>query len=210
MGKVIADLASSATSATFNVENATSSVDYVISGTDGSANQILKTDGSGNLSWTDDSVGNTIKVAYLVDEKADTTAGGTFTSGAWRHRDLNTEYYDTIGVTLSSNEFTLPAGTFYIDWSCPAVRVVGHQSRLYNVTDTAVVKYGKSSRSTEIGSEGNQTLSSGSATVTISSGTETFKIEHRCSTTASTYGFGDNVDFGGVELFTAVKVMQIA
>ena len=35
MGKVIADLASSATSATFNVENATSSVDYVISGTDG-------------------------------------------------------------------------------------------------------------------------------------------------------------------------------
>ena len=38
MGKVIADLATSAASATFSVENATSSVDYVLSGTYGSAN----------------------------------------------------------------------------------------------------------------------------------------------------------------------------
>jgi len=51
MGKVIADLATSAASATFSVENATSSVDYVLSGTDGSANDHLKTDGSGNLAW---------------------------------------------------------------------------------------------------------------------------------------------------------------
>lgn len=51
MGKVIADLAASATSATFSVENATSSVNYVLSKTDGSANDHLKTDGSGNLAW---------------------------------------------------------------------------------------------------------------------------------------------------------------
>ena len=51
MGKVIADLASSAASATFSVENATSSVDYVLSKTDGAAGEYLKTDGSGNLSF---------------------------------------------------------------------------------------------------------------------------------------------------------------
>ena len=51
MGKVIADLAASAASATFSVENATSRVNYVLSKTDGSANDHLKTDGSGNLSW---------------------------------------------------------------------------------------------------------------------------------------------------------------
>ena len=51
MGKVIADLASSAASATFNVENAASSVNYVLSKTDGSANDHLKTDGAGNLAW---------------------------------------------------------------------------------------------------------------------------------------------------------------
>ena len=75
MGKVIADLASSAASATFNVENATSSVDYVISGTDGSANQILKTDGSGNLSWVADSSGKILQV--LQATKTDTQSSTT-------------------------------------------------------------------------------------------------------------------------------------
>jgi hypothetical protein len=55
MGKVIADVQgkvkASDTSATFEVENATSSVNYVLSKTDGSANDHLKTDGSGNLAW---------------------------------------------------------------------------------------------------------------------------------------------------------------
>ena len=51
MGKVIADLAASAASATLSVENATSSVNYVLSKTDGAAGEYLKTDGSGALSF---------------------------------------------------------------------------------------------------------------------------------------------------------------
>ena len=55
MGKVIADVQgkvkASDTSATFEVENATSSVDYVLSKTDGAAGEFLKTDGSGALSF---------------------------------------------------------------------------------------------------------------------------------------------------------------
>ena len=78
MGKVIADLASSAASATFNVENATSSVDYVISGTDGSANQILKTDGSGNLSWVANSSGKILQVLQATKTDTETTTSGTF------------------------------------------------------------------------------------------------------------------------------------
>ena len=78
MGKVIADLASSAASATFNVENATSSVDYVISGTDGSANQFLKTDGSGNLSWVANSSGKILQVLQATKTDTETTTSGTF------------------------------------------------------------------------------------------------------------------------------------
>ena len=62
MGKVIADLATSAASATFAVENATSSVDYVLSGTDGSANDHLKTDGSGNLAWVTPASADVVKI----------------------------------------------------------------------------------------------------------------------------------------------------
>ena len=66
MGKVIADLATSAASATFAVENATSSVDYVLSGTDGSANDHLKTDGSGNLAWVAPPTADTSTPAWHV------------------------------------------------------------------------------------------------------------------------------------------------
>ena len=179
------------------------------------ANQVLKNDGAGALSWSTPAAGgNTGKVAYLVDEKPDTTAGGTFTSGSWQHRDLNTSYYDTIGMTFGTNTFIFPdqVGTYYIDWSCPAMTVVGHQSRLYNITSAAVVKHGTSSR-TMLNAAYNDawtvSLSYGSALVSLSA-TATFKIEHQCSTTRATYGLGDNVDFGGVELYTTVKILQIA
>jgi hypothetical protein len=37
-------------------------------------------------------------VAYIEDQKVQNTAGGTFTSGAWRTRDLNTKVYDTYSI----------------------------------------------------------------------------------------------------------------
>lgn len=178
--------------------------------TGGASGQVLTNDGSDGLSWG--SAGSTVKVAYLVDEKSTGTAGGTFTSGSWQHRDLQTEYYDTIGITFGTNTFILPAGTFYIDWSCPAMVVVGHKSRLYNVTSAAVVKYGTSSRSDDNAAYGDAhtvSLSYGSALVTLAA-TATFKLEHQCSTTVATVGLGDNSDFSAPEIYSTVKIMQIA
>ena len=87
-----------------------------------SASEVLQNDGAGALSWAAfPDAGNTIKVAYLVDEKTQGTDGGTFTSGAWQHRDLQTQHYDTIGITFGTNTFVMPVGTFYIDSSCPAI-----------------------------------------------------------------------------------------
>src|SRR5687768_2319629 len=82
--------------------------------------------------------GGTIEVfdiLHLVDEKAANTAGGTFTTGAWRTRTLNTEKLDEITSTLASNQFTLPAGTYNIVASAPAFFVSRHQTRLRNITD---------------------------------------------------------------------------
>ncbi len=48
--------------------------------------------------------------AIIADHKAQNTAGGTFTSGAWRTRDLNTEITDPDGiVSIASDQFTLAA-----------------------------------------------------------------------------------------------------
>ena len=51
------------------------------------------------------------------------TNGGTFTSGAFRTRDSNTEVADPDNiVSISSNQFTLGAGNYLIEASAPAYK----------------------------------------------------------------------------------------
>jgi hypothetical protein len=60
---------------------------------------------------------------YIKDEKSSGTASGTFTSGAWQTRTLNTVSGDTAMVSLSSNQFTLGVGTYQIIAKAPAFDV---------------------------------------------------------------------------------------
>ncbi len=56
-----------------------------------------------------------VSYAAICNEQPSGTEGGTFTSGAWRVRDLNTEIADPDGiVSISSNQFTLGAGSYLI------------------------------------------------------------------------------------------------
>ena len=108
MGNVIADLATSAASATFAVENATSSVDYVLSGTDGSANDHLKTDGSGNLAWVAPAAVEDNTPAFF----AYLTANQTVTDNTATKLACNGELFDTASAYDNSTNyrFTVPAG----------------------------------------------------------------------------------------------------
>ena len=74
--------------------------------------------------------------AILWDQKDSATGGGTFNSGDWRTRDLNQEIDSDGIVTLSSNQFTLGAGTYLISWSAPAMKTARHGTRLRNITDS--------------------------------------------------------------------------
>ena len=140
------------------------------------------------------------------------TDGGTFTSGAWRIRTLDTIQSDASGLTtLSSNQFTLPAGTYILQASAPALQVNDHMIRLYNVTDSAVTAYG----TTEW--VGNPTLGNSAQTrsrVNVRftlTGTKTFRIEHYCTATVTTVGFGNSLGLAGVnELYTQVQVWKMA
>jgi len=172
----------------------------------GTSGQYLQTDGSGGLSWQTPDANS---IAVIVDQKSQSTSGGTFTSGAWQTRDLNTELFDPDDiVSISSNQFTLGSGTYYIEWLCPTYRVNSHLSRLYDVTNTAVVGYGQNaySNNTYIGA----TDSTGAAVVTITTNT-TYRIEHQCSQTVSNAGFGVNTNFTSAgEFFTRVVITKVA
>ena len=84
-----------------------------------------------------------IDIAIIADQKSSGTHGGTFTSGAWRTRDLNTEISDPDGiVSISSNQFTLAAGTYLIEYSAPGHDTDSHQTSLYDITGSAYLNYG--------------------------------------------------------------------
>ena len=205
MGKVIADLATSAASATFAVENATSSVAYVLSGKDGSANDHLKTDGSGNLAWVTPAGGLFASYAIIVDEKTTNVDGGTFTSGAWQTRDLQPEVSDVDGiVSISTNEFTLAAGSYLIMWGAPGYRVGNHRTRLYDVTGTAALQPGLSA---SCANSDIATVSNGSTRVTPS-GSNAYRIEHRSDITRATDGFGYASSFSTPEIYTSVEIFK--
>ena len=146
--------------------------------------------------------------ALICDQKASSADGGTFTSGAWRTRDLNTEISDADSiVSIASNQFTLAAGSYLIRWSAPAYQTTNHQTRLFDVTNTTVNALG----SIEYAAPPVQNRSFGADRVTIT-GNTTFEIQHRAWTTHSINGFGVGNSGGtwGDVVFTIVEIFREA
>lgn len=172
----------------------------------GTAGQILQTNGSGaNPAWVTPSYAPDV---ILEDQKPQNTDGGAFNNAADRTRTLNTEVRDVLNIcTLSANQFTLPAGTYYMEWSAPAYGVDNHQSMLYNVTAASIVKRGNAAYASNATSV--QTESRGNTVVTVA-GPTVFEIRHRCLTTrTSALGFGVAGNFG-TEVYTSVNIWKMA
>jgi len=160
----------------------------------------------GDNAWVAPTGGLFSSYAIICDQKTSGTVSGTFTSGSYQTRDLNTEITDPDGiVSISSNEFTLGAGSYLIEWSAPAQWVTAHKSRLYDVTGTAEVQLGAPEYSHSTYPTSNVSL--GSARVSPS-GSNAYRIEHRCQTTRSTNGFGNAASFGDNEIYTIVRIFK--
>jgi len=157
--------------------------------------------------YADGAVAATQQFMHVRDEKASGTNGGTFTSGSYMTRTLNTVKTNTIsGASLASNQITLPAGTYDIEVSAPAYYVNSHKAKLYNVTDGADLIIGESA-----------TCGSGSAVsfaarvmgrITLSA-TKTIDVRHRSSSSKANDGFGVATTFGDVEVYTEVRIWKV-
>ena len=146
------------------------------------------------------------KLLHLQDQKSAGTDGGTATSGSWQTRTLNTEVTDEIGSILLSNQFDLPAGTYFTMSSAPARSVNNHQARLYNVTDASVVLYGTAEETASSLSFTTQSLINGRFTI---ASTKTFRLEHRVSNTQATNGYGSANGFGNTQIYSDVKIWKV-
>ena len=147
--------------------------------------------------------------AIIADVKASNTDSGTFTSGAWRTRDLNTELADPDGiVSISSNQFTLQSGSYLLKAKAMGFRVERHMIKLYQTSGTpADIATGTSEYCppTYIGSNSSFL----SCRFTISTAT-TYELQHRCQTTKTDNGFGMDFDIGVNETFALVEIFKEA
>ena len=145
--------------------------------------------------------------AVVSDQKTTGTGGGT-SSTSFVTRDLNAEVFDPDNiVTVASNQFTLIAGTYIIEWQCPHFRSNSATTVLYDITGSANVETGTSGYSA---SAGNYTvgLSTGIARVVISAN-NTYDIRMKVSAAKTTSGFGLAAN-GDPETYTVVKITKIA
>ena len=147
-------------------------------------------------------------VALIADVKAYSVHGGTFTQDAWQTRDLNTELDDPESiVTITSNQFTLQAGTYLVEWSAPAFKVNRHFSRLQNITDSTTEAEGTSAYTQSDDNSVSRSMGAGIITLTSA---KAFEIQHYGQITISTNGFGVNSNLSGTNsVYTLVKIHKI-
>ena len=154
------------------------------------------------------------QLLHVRDEKGQDTNGGQNSAGV-NTRTLNTVKTNEItGASLSSNQITLPAGTYYIEATAPSYRADRHVGYLYNTTDSSITIQGIPA----FGDDTNGTVSSFSLMTgrfTISA-QKVFEFRHWIQT-VGTFGFGlssaqpgtSNVT-GIISIYTDVKIWRTA
>jgi hypothetical protein len=149
--------------------------------------------------------GSSAKAAIYQEQQTSGTNGGTFTSGAWRTRALNTETFDPDTIaSLSGNNIVLAAaGTYLLRASAQCYNVNRHQARIYNVTDSSVIALGSSAFT---GGAANHSIVSG---MIVTAGAKTIRLEHRCRDTQATWGLGVAGSFG-TEVYAELSITKIA
>ncbi len=110
-------------------------------------------------------------------------------------------------MSLSSNQFTLGAGTYLLMFSASAYDVVQHKTAIYDVTGTAYINPTGSSELTQ-STYNDMTRSMGSCIVTPSSN-NVYELRHYAATSKSTSGFGYPTSSGEVEIYATVTIFKL-
>ncbi len=151
--------------------------------------------------------GGGIQVAYVKDVKSSGTAGGTFTSGSYQTRTLNTlEDPDGIVTSLSSNQFVLPAGDYEIQAEGIAHAVFKHKMKIRNITDSTDDVIGLACEENNVAFQQGRAGLMGRVSI---AGSKTFELQHRCVVTRATDGYGFAAGFGDDEVYAIVKITKV-
>ena len=156
-----------------------------------------------------DTVDNFADIAIFNETQASGTTGGTFTSGSYVKRTLNTTVVNNItGCTLTSSVISLPAGTYQVFASAPAFQVGSHQTKLRNTTDSTDIQIGSTEFNNTSGLDA-QTNSTVQTVFTLAA-TKNIELQHRCGTTSTKFVLGAQAGFGNSEIYSQITITRIA
>jgi len=152
--------------------------------------------------------GNPISVAVIVDQKGETTdAGASDSDAGFATRELNTKHDPDSIATLSSNQITLGAGTYFFNWSCPAIKADRHSTVLRDVTGVTDLMSGSSEYTLSSG-DLMTGRSMGSYIHTIA-GNNIYEVRQMVAVSCATYGLGIQSQNGVSSIYTIVVIYKL-
>ena len=152
---------------------------------------------------------NTPQFAVFEEQQSSGTAPASYSAETYATRVLNTSVNNTItGSSLSSNQFTLPAGTYKVKAYCPNYAGGYSKAVLYNVTTSSNILYGMNCYANGAASNVTSTFSIISNVFTIAT-TSTFAVKQYFSVSDSQMG-GVAASSGQIETYTHVEITKLA
>lgn len=142
-------------------------------------------------------------ICSIKDIKAVGTNGGTFNKDVWTTRDLNVVEGDVTFLTLSNNIITIEPGSYIIDIRAPTCEVKNNQIRLRNITESSY-----SLGTNAFSDKGQMTISTLHDLFIFTVQTQ-FDIQHICSSTSNSIGFGRASGYATNEVYTSMFIQKI-
>ena len=166
------------------------------------------TTGIGQLSFGDAGGAYESQLLHVRQEVNAGTDSQTLSNSGANTRILNTVKTNEItGASLSSNEITLPAGTYFCLASAPAYLTSNHQCRLFNTTDSADVLEGTTEHAWNNGYTVTHSFLRGRFTI---SGTKGFTLRHYVGQTKNDSGGGTSFAGGGSKnIYAEVMIWKV-
>jgi hypothetical protein len=128
--------------------------------------------------------------ARISDTKAYNVQGGASTDATTFTRTLNTEDFDPDGiVSLSSNQFTLGAGSYFIKYRTTYMQTDRSLAYIYDITASSVIQSSVSHGYSIDSSADDGDNLIGSCRITISSN-NVYELRHYTQTARADYGLG--------------------
>ena len=151
--------------------------------------------------------GATAGIAIFNETQSAGTSGGTFTSGSYVKRTLNTTVVNTItGASIAASVITLPAGTYEVHATAPAYDVDRHKMRIRDTTNSTTLAIGNPLIATSGTDVSNQSSVMGSFTL---AGSANIEVQHRCGTTRAANGLGVEGGFGDDEVYAQITIRAL-